>query len=121
MIAVPSPDRESALIRTFRAAFAALDDLRQKLPEAASRIADIVASHMRSAHPMAMLSMPAPDPVSSVSRDLGDGARYDISIVGGCIVLHIVDVMEGDVVPAFTVQQMRQLIADAQSVMAGMR
>jgi hypothetical protein len=44
-------DRERALLRTFQSAFLALDDFRSKNPEAATRVGEIIAAHLRASMP----------------------------------------------------------------------
>lgn len=85
---LPALDREEALKRTGQAFFAALDDFRHKNPDAATRIDEMIAAHMRSAAPMALLDAAVPvSPVVEVSRDLADGGRYALSIAESCVVL----------------------------------
>lgn len=120
-------DREQAMQRTFAAAFAALDDYKSKNPEAASRIADFVAAHLRSGYPMAAFALgtkPQENPihvangVPFVEQPLSAKARYGIRRVDRGIELYLMDDTAHDACQVLSVSQSEQFAIDYSKVRA---
>lgn len=109
-------DRGRALLRTFQAAFAALEDHRKLHPDEHAQISSSCASHLKNAAPMSMLDTgpvvkidETPMAASAISRDLADGGKYTVlSASEGSVTIDLFD-LDGDrAVATFTpVEQIR--------------
>lgn len=105
------------LVRTFRAAFAALDDLKD--PHEQQQIAEVIAAHLRSSAPLA-LGATTVEPATEIVVTLTDGARVELRVLDGRINLYVHDALEHDADVGLTQQQAAQLISDARRVLAAM-
>jgi hypothetical protein len=83
-------DRGLALVRTFRAAFSALSEHKSDVER--TQINEIIANHLRSSAPMALLgTADVLEPTSEVIVPLQDGARIDLTIDEGTLVMYVVE------------------------------
>ena len=126
--ALPSmSERGRALMRTFRAAFAALDEHQKEHPGEVLELASSVMSHCRSAWPQALTAMPALDtapfalvepPVNEIERTICADGKYRLSFDEGHIALLITD--EADTACGVMTPAMAEaLIADVRRVLGG--
>lgn len=124
-------DRSAALLRTFQAAFKALDDFKSSAER--QQIYDFIAAHLRSASPMS-LSLPDPalapvgvdapfikvEPETHIRRELGDGAAYDIGISDRFLRFVMVDVTGDDTMHHFEPSGAKELRDDIERVLLAM-
>lgn len=108
-------DRALALLRTFRSAFAALDDHKSH-PER-DQIYALIASHLRSASPMSMGAADLIEPLPEVVQPLSDGARYELRIIDEKLNLYVMDALQHDCDVGLTTGQAEQLRRDIARVM----
>jgi hypothetical protein len=109
-------DRAQALVRTFRAAFAALDDHKSQAER--DQVYAIVASHLRSASPMAMGAVDIIDPVSETTIPLADGARVDFVVDDGTLVMYVVEASGKDAAVPINAQRGEQVRRELARVLA---
>lgn len=99
-----------SIIASFRAAFAALDDHRSQ-PER-DLVYAVVASHLRSAAPMALLgSADTLAPITEARIPLGDGAFVELSAPDGRLSLYLHDSTGSDAAAPMTLAQAHELWA----------
>lgn len=100
-VAVPAmSDRGRAILRTFRATFAALGEHQKLEPSEVLEIAAFVMSHVRSAWPQALTTMPALDtgpvarvepPINEIERTVHTDGKYRLTFDDGHIVMVVTD------------------------------
>lgn len=97
MVASPTlSDRAFHLIRTFRAAFAALNELKNSTEQ--QQITEVIAAHLRSSQPLALLGTSGVlEPASEVIVPLQDGARIDLTLDEGNLVMYVIEASGKDV------------------------
>lgn len=106
-----------SLIATFRAAFAALDELRD--PSAQAEIAAACAAHLKSSQPMALVHMPPMDPVAAIERVLADGSTYRLAHEAGCATLVLTDHEGTTAVSTLTAVEAIRFRADVAAAAGG--
>lgn len=111
-------DRAYSIVRTFRATFAALADHKSESERAA--IIEIVASHLRSSAPLALLgAADMIDPAREALVVALDGARIELSISDdGKLILYVIDAAGADAAALLSQKLAGQLRAELARVMA---
>ncbi len=116
--ASPFSDRGRALIRTFQAAFHALIDHKSEAERMA--IYDVIASHVRSSAPMALLGhADTLEPLTESMIVLADGAFVELRAVDGKVSLYVMDTTSGDACVSLTAAHVEQLRRDLPRVLLG--
>lgn len=112
-------DRAQALIRTFRSAFAALDD--HKVPAEVAAVYEVIVKHVRSAQPMALLgAADVIEPLASAVVPLSHGARLEVSkLEDGQLSFYMHDEHNHDADSTATPAQAELLVQAVRQVMAG--
>lgn len=115
--------RAQHIIKTFQAAFTALDD--HKSPQEREHIYSIIARHVTAASPMSFQALPDPviaalTPEPSVRVDLGDGASYALTLVDEFLRMQFLDVTGDEAMHHFTAEKAKAFAEDFQRVMAAM-
>jgi hypothetical protein len=120
--------RGLALVRTFRAALAALGEHQKLQPGEVIEIAAFVMSHVRSAWPQALTAIPALDTgpipriepaVVEIMRQLCDGGRYRLAYDEGHISLIVTDA-EDTAAVALTPTMAAMLRDDIATIIGGL-
>lgn len=108
--------RAQHLIKTFQAAFAALDDFKS---DERSFIYEQIVRHVRSAQPMALLgAADVIEPTAEVIVPLQDGARIDLNVDDGSLVLYVVEPSGKDAAVALSVGRTEDLRRGLSRILA---
>jgi hypothetical protein len=107
--------RGRELLGSLRKTLELLAEHEKASPEEVNQIVEHLIAHCRAWKPMLLAGQPVSiDPVASIERELGDGARYLLGREAGCTVLTLVDA-DGEratvALPAVMVVRMRSDLA----------
>ena len=84
------------------------------------QIVEHLVAHVRSWKPQALLGLPDTiDPVAAVSRDLTDGAKYELSRKEDAVVVSLRDQLDGHAVVALAPIEIVRLRHDLSAVAQG--
>lgn len=118
MVASPQIiDRQTALERTFAAAFHALDETRDA--QVVAHLYEFIVKHVRSAAPMSLLgAADVIEPTAEVIVPLQDGARIDLNVDDGSLVLYVVEPSGKDAAVALSVGRTEDLRRGLSRILA---